>query len=275
MSIKRALALLTAPLLALSCLSLVACGSNQAPQQQQQQTEAAATTTAVDPTQKFIGTFKLAAAEYGDITLSGDMSTFLEQSNSSTLEIKADNTGSVAFAGSTVPFDWKLKDDNTLDATLKGDSAASTGTITYADDALKFVMSADGESMTLYFTTDGTYAKAKTISMDQGTAVTSESELVGTWKIVGASYNGASAYGTSEALAKAGMGQIATVTFEAGGKVTIDDTEGTYAVDANGATITTTGGTALTIPIKKLGDELMIDGSGIVQGINVVILLSK
>ena len=184
-----------------------------------------------------------------------------------------DNTGTVTFAGSTVPFDWKIKDDNTLDATLKGDSAASSSTITYADDALKFVMTADGESMTLIFTADGTYSKAKVISMDQGTAITNESDLIGTWKIVGASYNGASAYGTSEALSKMG-GQIATVTFEAGGKVKVDDSEGTYTVDANGASITIAG-SSTTIPVKKLDDDLMIDGSGVVQGINVIILMSK
>ena len=271
--LARALGFLLAPVLALSCVALVACG--QAPSSGgPDQTTAATPETPVDPTQKFIGTFKLAAAEYGDVTLSGDMSSVLEQSGSSSLEIKADNTGSVTFAGSTVPFDWKLKDDNALDATLKGDSAASSSTITYADDALKFVMTADGESMTLIFTADGTYSKAKVISMDQGTAITNESDLIGTWKIVGASYNGASAYGTSDALSKMGMGQIATVTFETGGKVKVDDSEGTYTVDANGASITIAG-SSTTIPVKKLGNDLMIDGSGVVQGINVIILLGK
>lgn len=76
----------------------------------------------VDPSEKFLGSWELAAMEFQNITVVGDISSVVglvdeemgEASESGKLmvfEFKDDKTGVVTFAGDTATFTWELADD--------------------------------------------------------------------------------------------------------------------------------------------------------------------
>lgn len=124
----------------------------------------------------------------------------------------------------------------------------------------------DGRQASIIFTADGNYTGAKKISLDNAKPITSEAELLGTWKLSGLNMGGVSMYGDAQAMAAAVGGQESWIAFKEGGVAEMESGEVAWAVGDDGATLTTTDimGTN-TVPIMALGDEIAIDYSAVID----------
>jgi hypothetical protein len=213
------------------------------------------------------------------MTMGGNFGELSGIDDSTNLVINADGTGSMTFEGETVAFGWTYDGNNSI--SLKSTDANNTAlqeavSVTYEDGALMLTMEMDGEEATLIYTQDGNYAGAKQITMDGAKAITSESELIGKWNLVGLNMMGVSMYGDAESLASAFGGSDTSITFEQGGTATFSGQSATWKVDSNGATVTFEGlsGTA-DCPIMMLDGDLVIDASETLGGMEFIELFSK
>ena len=135
----------------------------------------------------------------------------------------------------------------------------------------------DDQSATIIFTQDGTYAGAKQISMAEATPITSEADLIGTWKLVGMDMMGISIYGDADSLGSMMGGEAdGTITFEQGGVAKSSSGDESWAIDENGATYTTKGLSGdVACPVMKLGDEIAIDASETMGGVELIMVFAK
>ena len=259
---KKTIAKRMAAALFTGCLALSACGGAAS----SSQASSSAKTEAVkaDPSEKFIGEWKLAGMESQGVTMTGDLSAVLgddsESSAETLLTVKDDGTGKLVFASEGGDFTWKQKNDDAITIEVKNndDSTTTSMDITFEDDSLQLEMKDEEMSGTLIFTADGKSDKFKEITVDKATAIKSESELLGSWKLSGMNMMGMSVYGDVSALAEM-SGQAGTdtsVTFESGGKCTLMGQECTWAIGSDGATIDLSG---VTIPVKALDKDLTLD----------------
>ena len=77
----------------------------------------------------------------------------------------------------------------------------------------------------------------------------------------------------SKALAEMAGDTDMSLTIEKGGSATLTGEDATWAIDANGASITLDG---VTIPLKMLDDgKLIIDMSDILGGMSMIMVYSK
>lgn len=199
--------------------------------------------------------------------------------DSGKLTINADGTGEMTLGEQPGSFKWTASGDDTIVLTPIVDGAESdaTVTVTSKDDALFMDMEQDGQSATIIFTHDGTYEGAKLINMAEATPITSEAELIGTWKLVGMDMMGISIYGDADSLGNMmGAEADATITFEEGGVATSSTGTDSWAVSADGATYTTKGLSGEVVcPVMKLGDEIAIDASETMGGMEFIMVLAK
>lgn len=288
---KKYLAIVCAAMLCVCCLALAACGgsgsgSAAASGSGSASASASAASSSASAADKAVGDWKLAAIETQGITVAGDFSMFLGTSDQIALSIEKDGKATMKLGSESAELSWTADGDT---ITLKkaesdsssssasasssssstnpffGDSSSSSDEIkaTLKGDALVITAESDGTSVDMIFTADGTYADAKVIDTKKAEKITSESDLVGEWKLSGMNMMGISMYGDPSALT-AMMGQSSassadtTAKFETGGKCTLMGESCTYAVDSNGATITMSG---QSLPVKKLGDDIVIDFS--------------
>lgn len=134
----------------------------------------------------------------------------------------------------------------------------------------------DDQVATAIFTHDGTYPEAKVISMDGAEPITSEDDLLGKWKMTAMNFMGVSIYGSSEALENMSGSTEMTITFKEGGVASMETSDGTWEIGNNGATLTSNDVTGThTYPIKKLGDDIVIDMSESLGGTEFITLMSK
>lgn len=278
---KKYWALIFAAVLCVGCLGLAACGgsgsSNEGSSDQAatapDEGAAGSAAPAADPTAKFIGDWKIAAVEYNGVTMAGDFSKYVGLDGGGTLAINADGTGTLNLGESrSGDFKWEASGDDAITATVNENSTP----IEYRDGALFLVLEQDGQKGSAIFTPDGTYAAAKEITVKGATPITSEAELLGTWKLTGLSMAGISVYGDADTL-RAAMGVEADpdVTFEKGGVAKMNTEDGTWTVDANGAILNTKFVTEdVACPVLMLGDDIVIDFSG-AAGAELYMLMSK
>ena len=230
---KRLSALLVSTICAFS-LGLVACGgsSGSAAAPGEAKTEPEAVEKVVDPSEKFLGTWKLAAAETNGIVFVGNFEMALQSADGIVATINEDGTGTLATGDDSSKFNWTLTSDDVMTITnaeadkADGDAAtdasddaatddAATGeqseadeiisdtdsmTLTYKDDALILEPKDEEIKMLLTFSKDGTLKDIKPIDYASATPVKETSELVGDWGLGGMSYNGATIYGDVETL---------------------------------------------------------------------------
>lgn len=276
-------------LLALACLPLMACSASQSPSggdeavaadsfegAEENGTDVAPST---DPAQKFVGTWKIAAVEQKGVTMGGNFGELLGVDENGDLVISDNGTGTMAMGEESAPLSWAPETEDSIYVTIQSEDGVSTQEatlVTLKDDALFFPYEQDGEKVTLIYTSDGMYANARQISTEGTEAITSESELLGTWKTVGLNMGGISMYGEADRLEEAMGGGESSITFEEGGVAAMSSGDGTWTVGANGATITSEGLTGkTTCPITKRGDEIFIDYSEAFGGTEFILVLAK
>lgn len=244
-------------------------------------TAAEATTEAPDPKEKFAGSWKLAAAESEGVTMSGNFSEMLGMSDTGMLNIKEDGTGDINLGeDSNAALSWSLKSDDVI--SLKPEKTTEKigdfVEVKWKDDALFMDMEQDEKKATAIFTRDGVYADARQIDMAEAEPITSEKELLGKWKMTGMKIMGITVYGDPEALSAMSGGEDSdtSVTFKEGGVAVAASGEGSWKVDKDGATYTSEGFSGpITCPVKKLGDDIVIDMSEAFGGNEFITVLSK
>ena len=285
---KKYLAILFAAMLCLGCLGLAACGgsnsdsSSSAGSDEQAATapdEGAATdegAASADPAAKFVGTWLLSAAEMNGVTMAGDFSQYVGMDNGGVLILNADGTGSINLGEGRENGDlaWAVTGDDAATITVNGTDTP----LAYKDGAVFMTFSQDGQTATIVFTQDGVYTDAKVVSAADGKPITSEADLLGTWNLTGLSMGGISIYGDAEALAgfMGGDDSGSYITFEEGGVAKMSTEDGTWAVDANGATLTTKFFTEeVTCPVLMVGDDIAIDLTEAASGTEFILLMSK
>lgn len=232
-------------------------------------TQAEATTEVPDPKEKFLGSWSMAAARSQGVTMSGNFGEMLEMSDTGMLNIKEDGTGEISLGEDPVGFTWEQKDENviSLKAEKTTDYTGDTIELTYEDGALLMEMKQDDQIATAIYTHDGLYEGVREIDMANAEAITSEDDLIGKWTMSGMKMAGITVSGDEESLAAMSGGEQTTVTFKEGGKVVAETGEGSWAIGNDGATYTSEGLTGqITCPVKKLGDEIVIDMTQVFGG---------
>lgn len=187
-----------------------------------------------------------------------------------TFNIQADGKGTGSFQGETGDFTWKQAGDDKI--TINFDGGSNTVEATLKDGVLSVQMQEDTEGM-LLLTKDGKLEGAREISSAKAKDITSENALLGEWTLSGMAMSGLSMYGDAEALAKA-SGEVTetTVTFEQGGTAKVFGQDAKWTVGADGATVEMQG---TAIPVKALDNDILLDVSSIIPGIDLVFVLSK
>ena len=279
---KKHLSALLAIMLCVCCLALAACGGSSSPSSTKADSGSSAAAsskateeaTAEDPSEKFIGTWKLAGAETQGVTLVGDLSSM--NVGSAQLVIKDDGTGEMSMDDQKTAFTWEQTGDNTLTLALESQSKNETidkaPEVIYEDGLLKIAIEANDQSGALLFSTDGKIEGMASLSMDDATAVTSEDELIGSWKISGVSYGGAYMFGDAASLAAINGSEEMVVTFDKDGKATMLGDEAKWSIGDDGAVIEDDSG--LSIAVKALGDDILMD-VGAAFGMDMVMRFSK
>lgn len=313
---KRALAMLCATILCVSCLTLAACGgsgSGSAASSGSASASASSTASASASTD-YVGDWKFAAMEAdmgsGKVTMVGDLDAIASTFGSTNgmqfgLTLNADGTGSFVSSEETYPITWtesatgitinsastesasaaSASAASASAASASAESAASSGAdaglggigstveLTYADGVLSLKMERDGQTGTILFTKDGKLPGAAEITTENAKPITNEADLVGDWKFTGMNMMGMSIYGEADALSSMmGSGDVdTTAKFEAGGKGTINGSEFTYTVGANGAEMESGGS---KVPILSLDGSILID-MGSQLGMPLIMVYSK
>ena len=288
---RKHLSALLVTMLCACCLGLIACGdsgssssaasdsassaaeSASAPESSSA-AESESSSAAADPSEQFIGDWKLAGMELNDVTVIGDLSAV--GGGTASLSIVDNGTGTLALDDDSGTFTWKQADDASLTITpdQDGEDAAFNGTATavYQDGTVRVILENDGQSGTLIFSKDGTIEGLEPLSTDDATDITSEEALIGTWKVSAATMEGATMYGDSASLAAMNGSEEMIITFEEGGKATVLGSDAAWSVDDKGAVINDP--TGVSIAVKALGDDIIIN-IGEIYGANMYLRFSK
>ena len=187
--------------------------------------------------------------------MSGDFSLMFDDGEGATLSLEEDGVGTMTFAGESADVTWKQDGEKLTVTTSEGKDLDGT----FKDGVIVLTMADDDFTGTLIFTVDGTYDKAREISLAAAKDITSESELIGTWSLSGMNMMGMTIYGEAASLASMAGETDVTVSFEEGGACTLMGEEATWSIGSDGAVITTDGA---SIPVKALGDDIVIDVAG-------------
>lgn len=279
---KKLLTLLIAICMIMSMSMLAACGGSSGGETSDSGggTE---TTEPADPEEKFAGDWKLAAAESQGVYMAGNFTELLELSDEGngnvTLTINADKTGVINLGDESAKFTWELKSDDVITITpeTETEKVGETADISYKKDALWLTIVQEEQEASLIYTKDGIFADAKDFNMADAKAITSKDELIGKWTLTGMKLMGIAMYGDAEALKNAtNGGEEVSINFKEDGTAEMNGNAGTWEVTADGATMTSTDVTGThTYPVKKLGDDIVLDGSELLNGNEYLMVLSK
>lgn len=243
-------------------------------------TSADSTTSAADVTKAttIVGDWKMAAADMNGILVTGDLAQFgtlMGDEESAAmmqmaLSFKEDGTGTIAAGSQELNATWKESGSSyvvTIE-TVNGDKQDTTATL--ADGTLRLEVADMG---TLIFTADGSYPGAVSYDVASAKPITSESEIIGTWKLVGVQMAGVTMSGDSEAMTEMFGYDAGEVVFEAGGKASLFGDEVPYIIDANGARV---GDETLDleVPFTLGGGNLFIDMSSVLD-VEAFMVLAK
>ena len=226
----------------------------------------------------FVGTWLVAAVESQGLLMGGNFGSMFGEADNISLVINADGTGSMAMGDDSGQITWTAEGADSIWVTPQGDEASIQEAIqvTMKDDALFMPIEQDGQQVNVILTKDGNYDKAKQITLDDAQPITSEADLIGKWTLVGMNMGGVSMYGDAAAMAAAMGGEESWINFKEGGVLEMSTGEGSWAVSADGATITTTDITGTnTVPVVKLGDEIAVDYSAVYEGLPFIMVLAK
>jgi hypothetical protein len=197
------------------------------------------------------------------------------------ININDDGTGDIVLGSkddTAIPLTWALKSDDVITADLDNatEYTAEKIELTFKNDALWLDMSKDDETATGIFTHDGVYPDAKVIKMDEAEAITSKDDLVGNWVMTGMQMLGISMYGDPEAMKEQNNGQEIFMNFKDDGTVEMAATAGTWKIDENGATLYASDITGdYAVPVKKMGDDIVVDYSAVYNAEWIFVLSKK
>ena len=280
---KKYLSALLVTMLCVCCFGLAACGDSGSSSSAASSTASSAapessaatesSSAAADPSEKFVGDWKMAGLEMNGVTVIGDLSSM--GVGTAALSIAADGTGKVTLDDDTTSFTWKQADENTLTIELenKSEDAMIPGAakVTYQDDTVRLTINADDQEGTIIFSENGSIEGVKMLDMSQATDITSEDALIGTWKVSAMSYEGATMYGDSASLAAMNGSDEMAITFEAGGKATMLGSEAAWSIGENGAVVSDD---YAEIAVKALGDDIIMN-VGEAYGMEMYMRFSK
>ncbi len=284
-ALRKYLSYVLVLVLGIGCLGLIACGGSgssgnsekTAEEQTAEKTEEAPAPepeVVVDPSEKFIGEWKMAGLQANGVTMVGDLSAITEDASSS-MVIAEDGTGTFAFGEDSTTLTWTLKSDDVITVTLKPTdedaTLPATVDVTYQDECLSLALDSDEVSGILVYSKDGKITNMQEIALGNATDIASADTLVGTWKLSGVRMSGLSVYGDPAALEEM-MGDTAdpTMVFNEDGTIMAFDSECTWEVTESGATINID---EVSIPVKAFGDNILVD-FGSVLGMDMVFMYS-
>ena len=280
---KKLLTLLIAICMIMSMSMLAACGGSSGGSGDSG--ESTETTEQADPAEKFAGEWKLAAAESQGVYMAGNFTEILELTDegagSVNLIINDDKTGVINLGDESANFTWEMKSDDVITITPEAnaeteDKVGETADVSYKEDALWLTMVQEGQEASLIYTKNGVFPGAKDFSMADATAITSKDELVGKWTMSGLKMMGISMYGDAEALKNATSGEEIYIEFKADGTTDMSGVAGTWEVTSDGATVTSPEASGTFVyPVKKLGDDIVVDCSALLNGTEYLVVLSK
>ena len=213
--------------------------------------------------------------------MAGDFSEMAGLSDTGMLNIREDGSGELSLGqdeGDTAALTWKLKDDDTITLTpdKELDSTGESVDVRYENEALFMEIEQDDQTGTAIFTHDGSYPDAKIIRMEDAVDITSEDELIGKWTMSAMNLMGISVYGDPEALNKMMGGEETYIDFRKDGVAAMSTGQGTWKVDSDGAVLTASDVTGThNYPVKKLGDDIVVDMSASLKDTTFITLLSK
>ena len=280
---KKLLTVILAICVIMSTGMLAACGGGGGTGDAGDGTGTAETQKDVDPAEKFTGDWKLAAAESQGVYMAGNFTELLELSDEGngnvTLTVNADKTGVINLGDESAGFTWELKSDDVMTITPQTDTdkVGETADISYKEDALWLTIEQDEQEASLIYTKDGIFPDAKDFRLSDATPITSDKDLIGKWSLSGLKLMGIAMYGEGEALKNAANGTDMYIDFKEDGKAEISNgSGGSWEVDSEGAAITYSDSMGThTLPVLKLGDDIVVDSSELLNGNEYLMVLSK
>ncbi len=231
-------------------------------------TSTTSTTQTAPAATSIIGTWKLAAMEQSGILMGGDMRAVLQMTGEvdekdlsgdlMTITFAEGGKGTLTMLSESNDITWEETTTGAKVTPVASDSNPNPDSIdvTLEGNAVSFSMNGNKA----YFTADGTYDGVKPYDIAAAKNVTSESELIGEWKLSGLNMMGLTMQGDPQTLIDQMGLEGASLSFSAGGKCVAFDTETTYSVDANGATILDEDNN-LKVPVKMLDGQIVLDMS--------------
>ena len=280
---KKLLTVILAICVIMSTGMLAACGGGGGTGDAGDDTGTAETQKDVDPAEKFTGDWKLAAAESQGVYMAGNFTELLELSDEGngnvTLTVNADKTGVINLGDESAGFTWELKSDDVMTITPQTDTdkVGETADISYKEDALWLTIEQDEQEASLIYTKDGIFPDAKDFRLSDATPITSDKDLIGKWSLSGLKLMGIAMYGEGEALKNATNGTDMYIDFKEDGKAEISNgSGGSWEVNSEGAAITYSDSMGThTLPVLKLGDDIVVDSSELLNGSEYLMVLSK
>ena len=275
---KKRLTLLMSALLCVSALVLPACGGSSG-----SAGGGSAAEEKVDPSAKFIGTWKFAAAQVKGITMTGNIGMFIDGADDGIiLNISEDGKASLSLGEDSADATWELTDDETITMTVqqKSDDESTTDIIDesqpvpikFVDGALSLEMKTDDMAGAMIFTQDGTWDGATMISAASLTEITDSKVLVGEWKLTGVTMQGICMYGSAEDLSSVVPTDTdTTITINEDGTAKAMGQDMTWSVDDSGAKLSAGGS---DLPLKAFDGGIALDMSDFF-GTELVMLYSK
>lgn len=280
---KKLLTVLLAICVIMSMGMLAACGGGGGTGDAGDSTGTAETQKDADPAEKFTGDWKLAAAESQGVYMAGNFTELLELSDEGngnvTLTVNADKTGVINLGDESAGFTWELKSDDVMTITPQTDTdkVGETADISYKEDALWLTIEQEEQEASLIYTKDGIFPGAKDFRLSDATPITSDKDLIGKWSLSGLKLMGIAMYGEGEALKNAANGVDMHIDFKEDGKADISNgSGGSWEVNSEGAAITYSDSMGThTLPVLKLGDDIVVDSSELLNGNEYLMVLSK
>ena len=280
---KKLLTVILAICVIMSTGMLAACGGGGGTGDAGGSAGTAETQKDADPAEKFTGDWKLAAAESQGVYMAGNFTELLELSDEGngnvTLTVNADKTGVINLGDESAGFTWEMKSDDVMTITPQTDTdkVGETADISYKKDALWLTIEQEEQEASLIYTKDGIFPDAKDFRLSDATPITSDKELIGKWSLSGLKLMGIAMYGEGEALKNATNGTDMYIDFKEDGKAEISTgSGGSWEVNSEGAAITYSDSMGThTLPVLKLGDDIVVDSSELLNGNEYLMVLSK
>ena len=285
---KKLLMVACAIALCLGCFGLSACGNGSGSNDSSSSEGSSSSSAAEDPTKKFVGEWKMAAAEGEGITFTGDFGAMVGSEDEVALSLKEDGTGSLAVDANVVGLTWEMDDEGEDTILLTADSSfvdlgLGGGKVSedkksvivegkYRNEMLALDLGTADYATDMIFTHDGTIAGLPALTGDVAEAVPTEEALVGTWILGGVNMNGMMLYGNPRNLAALVGSEEVALTIAAGGTATIMGKDTTYTVGDEGATLIVDDA---VVAMKTIEGDLILEFSEDDAGIPMVMRFAK